>query len=304
MGGDSRLGQRRVCVRVRLFAQVALSLLSSRAARGSLASAAVLAVLVAAAALRPTGLSCQIGSRPEATARATRLWLGETGRTSGEPRGRDSTPERSAGMIFDEMPFLPARPGMGTVTCPISATVDGFTWGIVTSEGHDAIFSAALINSRVVAQVPAGSGRGDFVFEDLLRGHLSWVDLSVGGATACADGDVDAWRTGLHGRVDGIPLPESHVRGCMGWETIVDGTFFMTVDAPTTCEVRVESVLAGRWAVGPAVLVHTEIGRDLEVALRYPTEMDYQTLPDEEQRRHREFYRKRSGAVEAIDSAQ
>jgi hypothetical protein len=53
------------------------------------------------------------------------------------------------------------------------------------------------------------------------------------------------------------------------------GDFFVEVDAPADCALRVRSEWNGRIGEGPAVTLHTRLGEDAFVMLRYPEEADF-----------------------------
>ena len=112
-----------------------------------------------------------------------------------------------------------------------------------------------------------------------MDGRFSWSDVSDGGAAPCADVVVLHERSGVFGKVEGIPLPGSYVNGCDGFGEIENGQFLMEVEAPADCDLKVVSVVDGRSALGPSVHVTTAVGSDSEANLTYPVEADYRPIP-------------------------
>lgn len=183
--------------------------------------------------------------------------------------------------LYAAVPFSLPKPHLGTVTCAAPVHSTRMQSGLLKC-GTDVTTSAILIGNALVAEVPEGSGTGEFVFDEIVRGHIAWKDAPEGGARPCTITSIDGWATGIHGRVVGDVVPNSDVRGCRSYATIEDGEFFMTVFAPTDCTLRVESWEPERKGEGAAVAVHLEVGRDLEVTLHYPTGDELRPYTEEE----------------------
>jgi hypothetical protein len=147
---------------------------------------------------------------------------------------------------------------------------------------------ATLINDKLVAQVPAGSGSARFEFE-VAQGSFVWDGLADGGTKECVQGTVDTLFTGLYGRLVGDSFPHARVTGCGSDEAIDGDEFFMTVQAPRECEVWVVVVTETEIAEGPAVSVRTIPGLDSEVVLTYPPASALRPFSPELLEQRREF---------------
>lgn len=184
---------------------------------------------------------------------------------------------------YDHLIGLPSDPALATVVCAIPGAPDrgaGTGTGSVSSEGAPQPTVVLRWADRLVAKVPPGSGTGTFDFYGEMDGTFTWADAAAGTTSGCSDLVVLHERTGVYGTVLGTPLPGVYVIGCGGFGEITNNEFFMEVIAPADCSLKVVSVLADRSAQGPSTPVHSELGLDAQVVLRYPQETDYVPIPD------------------------
>lgn len=184
-------------------------------------------------------------------------------------------------------PIPSPRPGYGLVTCDLDIHSAGtLTGNLKQKDQYEG--EAILVNDKLVAQVPAGSGAARFEFE-VAGGTFAWEGLEDGGSGTCIEGAVDTHFTGLYGRLEGQSFPHARVTGC-GSDVAVDGEeFFMTVHAPRECDVWVVVLTETEMAEGLAVQVKTIPGVDSEVVLRYPPASALRPFSAELLEQRREF---------------
>lgn len=184
--------------------------------------------------------------------------------------------------LYSAVPFDPfPDPSAAIVTCNVGLSSDGLVTGVVAF-ADGAVERAVLIDKRVVVQVPAHAGSGQYSFQDLGRGVIYWDDVAPGGAVGCTGTSENMASTGLYGTVLGVPVADAYVMGCGAAADIEAGTFFMHVDAPVDCSVWVRVVDGERVGDGPKVRLRTNVGEDLDVVLQYPSIENYRTLSAEE----------------------
>jgi len=188
--------------------------------------------------------------------------------------------------LYDFVPFRAHTPGTATVTCEIGPNLPGARHpigpGATRVTFGDKVLPAEMAGGSLVVEVPPGSGTADYALRSE-TGQFSWEGAEADGAVACTTHVLLTSKTGLYGELVGEFI-RSYASGCGGMVAIEASSFFMEVDAPADCEVKITAEAEDGDGVlnGPPLLLHTELGQDITATFSFPTQADYHRFTDQE----------------------
>lgn len=194
--------------------------------------------------------------------------------------------------LYDFVPFRAHTPGTATVTCEIGPNLPGARHpigpGATRVTFGDKVLPAEMAGGSLVVEVPPGSGTADYALRSE-TGQFSWEGAEADGAVACTAHVLLTAKIGLYGEMVGAFI-RSYASGCGEMVAIEASSFFMEVDAPADCEVKIIADGDGDgMLIGPPLLLHTELGQDITATFSFPTQSDYHHFTDEELRKHAEI---------------